>query len=131
MALELGLSIFQTSATTGELLSLLIHTAREAQRLKNECEAVRKHAEIVKGVLDKNQQILRNDECEKKLREVVEQLLHFVIWCKDTNFLQRVWEVTWKRRLPRLVQELMTWALILSVGTTVRIADSKSRGIMR
>ncbi|KAF5720071.1 serine threonine kinase [Fusarium mundagurra] len=116
--MELGLSIYQSSVTTGELLSLLINTAREARRLKNECEAVRKQAEIVKSVLDKNQEILRNDECEKKLRDVVKQLFQFVLWCKDANFLQRVWEVTWKKRLPRLVQELMTWALILSVGTT-------------
>ncbi|KAF3000079.1 hypothetical protein E8E13_002135 [Curvularia kusanoi] len=115
MSLDLGLAIYQSSATTGELISLIISTAREARRLKKECEAVRKRAEIVKGILDKNQQ---NDECEKKMREVVEQLLHFVIWCKDANFLQRVWEVTWKRRLPELVQDLTTWALILSVGTT-------------
>lgn len=90
--------------------------------MKSECDAVRKHAELVKGVLDKNQQVFQNDECEKKLREVVGQLLHFAIWCKDANFLQRVWEVSWKKRLPRLMQDLMTWALVLSVGTTVRVA---------
>lgn len=116
---DLGLAVYQTSTATGELLSLVIRTSLEARRLRKECEVVRKHAEIVKSVLDKNQQTLQNDKCEEKLREVVMQLLQFVNWCKDANFLQRAWEVIWRKRLPVLMQELMTWALILSVGTTV------------
>jgi hypothetical protein len=121
MTPDLGLSVYQSSVATGELLSLIIRTAREARRLKRECEVVRSHAEVVKRVLDKNKQTLQNVEGEKKLREVVEHLLRFVIWCKDANFLQRVWEVTWKKRLPGMIQELTTWVLILSVGTTVCI----------
>lgn len=120
MTADLGLAIYQSSATTGELLSLLIRITREARRLKNECETIRTHAKIVKGVLDKSQQILQNDDCEKNLRRVVNQLLQFATWCKVANVLQRAWEVIWKKRLPRLMQELITWALILSVGTTVR-----------
>ena len=121
MTPDLGLAVYQSSATTGELLSLIIRIAREARRLKRECEVVRSHAEVVKTVLDKNKQTLQNVEGEKKLREVVEHLLRFVIWCEDANFLQRVWEVTWKKRLPGMIQELTTWVLILSVGSTVCI----------
>jgi hypothetical protein len=65
MPFELGLIIYQNFATTGQLSSLIIHTAQEARRLEKGCEVVQKYAEIVESILNKNHQ---DDESDKKTR---------------------------------------------------------------
>lgn len=120
---ELGLAAFQASSECISLLVLIIRTAVKARRLQAECAEVERTARILKSVLDSNSNSIAfmDPEIVTKLSEVLREILEFVNVCQSSNLFDRLLEVSWKNRLPRLLKELMTWIAYFTMQTTVAL----------
>lgn len=120
---ELGLAAFQASSECIRLLVLIIRTAMKAKRLKAECAEAERTASILKSVLDSNSNsiALMDPEIVTKFSEVLREILEFVNVCQTSNLFDRLLEVSWKNRLPRLLKELMTWIAYFTMQTTVAL----------
>lgn len=120
---ELGLAAFQASSECIRLLVLIIRTAAKARRLKAECAEAERTASILKSVLNSNSNsiALMDPEIVTKLSEVLREILEFVNVCQSSNLFDRLLEVSWKNRLPRLLKELMTWIAYFTMQTTVAL----------
>jgi hypothetical protein len=116
---DLALAAFDTGVKSIELLIFVIKTAQEVRKLKSECEEVGNTASILKGVLEANQDVLKEQKTSVKLEKVLVEVSKFVVECKESNMLHRAWEVMWKHRLPGLLKEMMMWIALLSAETTV------------
>jgi hypothetical protein len=118
MSAELGLAAFDVAATSIHLLAFIIRSAQNVHQLPAECAQVKSIAVILKAGLDANQNVL-DQTLASKLNSVLQEVLRFVAECGQSNLGQRAWEVMWRRRLPKLLNEMMTWVAIVQAGATV------------
>lgn len=96
-------------------------------KLKSECQEVETIALVLKEVVENNQNVIKDQASFGGLQKVLEDVCKFVVECKQGNAIHRAWEVMWKQRLPSLLKEMMTWVIILNVGTTVEFASLISK----
>jgi hypothetical protein len=120
----LGLGAYGAAVTSAELLGFVIKTAGQVKRLKAECAEVQVIAVLLKGVIEKNKGILHDSQTAQKLESLLRSVAQFVVWCTQSNIIRRVWEVTWKHRLPALLKDMMLWVTLLSTETSVSVYSS-------
>ncbi|CEL05121.1 hypothetical protein ASPCAL06241 [Aspergillus calidoustus] len=118
MSAELGLAAFDVAATSIHLLVFIIRSAQNVHQLPAECAQVKSIAVVLKAGLDANQNVL-DQTLASKLNTVLQEVLRFVAECGQSNLGQRAWEVMWRRRLPKLLNEMMTWVAIVQAGATM------------
>ncbi|KAL6231533.1 kinase-like domain-containing protein [Aspergillus navahoensis] len=114
----LGLAAFGAGVTCFQLLSSIIKTVEKVQNMREECEKVKIIAMILEKGL-KRQEAVLDQQMFLKLEEVLQKVFGFVAVCGQSNLGQWAWEVTWKRRLPTLLNEMMTWVTIVQAEATV------------
>lgn len=127
MSPELGLAAFEVGVKSVEMLVYIIKTTQEVKRLKSECDKVNTTASILLEVLRRNNDVLKNQVTAKSLEDLLEKVSKFVTHCKASNIIQRAWEVMWKHQLPKLLQDMMTWVVLLTTETTVSLTRYASR----
>lgn len=116
---ELALAGFDTGLASIKLLRYIVQTAQKVKRLKTECEDIGKTAQIMLDVLNDNFEALKDKQTAQRLNEVLERLAKVVTECQRGNVLAKAWEVMWRRRLPGLMKDMMTWIALLTMETTV------------
>ena len=121
MTLEAGLAAFDSAVASVKLLIWIIKTAQEVIRFKKRCHKIGDLAITLKGVLEKNESTLKLQKTFGDLNKLLEDIGKFVVRCTtELNVAQRAWEVTWRKRLPKMLGELQSRTLYLIMETTVR-----------
>jgi hypothetical protein len=70
--------------------------------------------------LDWNEDVLRGFPSAEELKDLLKGVKSFVNQCStDSNVIQTVWEAIWKKRLPRMLEEMSKWALYLTLESSV------------
>ena len=119
MPADLGLAAYDAAVTCAQLLIFIIKTVQQVKRLKAECAEVQAIATLLKEVIDRNRAVLNQLQAAKKLEILLQNVSQFVVSCTQTNIVRRVWEVTWKHRLPTLLKGMMIWVTLLNTETSV------------
>lgn len=123
IAPEPGLAAFDTGVECIKIILYIIKTAEKVRALKRECAETAKAAKILKEVLDKNEDALKDSATATKLKTILDKLSKFVTDCQSSSVFHRTWEVMWKNQLPSLLKQLMTWIAYFTMQTTVRRSD--------
>lgn len=117
---EIGLAAFDTAVTSVKLLVWIIQTVQQVVRFKKTCGKIGELATTLKGVLEKNESTLKHQTTFGALNKLLEDIAKFVVRCTtELNIAQRVWEVIWRKRLPKMMGELQSSTLYLIMETTV------------
>lgn len=126
---ELGLAAFDTGVECIKIAVYIIRTAQNVRALKEECAETAKVAKILKDVLDKNPDALKESATAAKLKTLLDKLARFVTDCQSSNIFHRTWEVMWQHQLPGLLKQLMTWVAYFTMQTTVSQSCSSTFGL--
>jgi hypothetical protein len=117
---EIGLAAFDTAVTCVKLLVWIIQTTQKVIRFKKTCAKIGELAITLKGVLERNESTLGGQATFGTLNKLLEDIGKVVVRCTtELNLGQRVWEVIWRKRLPKMVGELQSSTLYLIMETTV------------
>jgi hypothetical protein len=115
-----GMAVFATSKDSAELLILIINTVRKVRRLRTECEQLGSLADFLQHTLEDHENALKDVKTEQKLRSQLLEVAVFVVFCtKKCNLLERVWEVTWEKRMPRMIGYLKDLVLYFIMEASV------------
>lgn len=114
----LGLAVFDTGVECIKIVTFIVQTTENVNALKIECAETAKAVQILKDVLDHNQDALKDSGTAIKLKNILEKFSTFVKDCQSSSVFHGTWEVMWKHQLPNLLKQLMTWIAYFNVQNT-------------
>ena len=114
-----ALNAFDTSVECVRLLIFITKTAQDVKHLRSKCHALAEVASELRNILESNKKALRDEKTAKQLKGTLENIACFVAACTDFNVFQKTWEIVWRKKLPSLQTEMMKWAILLGIETSV------------
>lgn len=120
---DLSLAAYSASIETSALLWQIISTARQALRLKKECQKIETVASLLNNIIAQRQRAVDGSTTAPKLEDLLGKVLAYVRQCQHSRRSQ-AWEVLWRRRLPVLTKNMLVWVTYLNMETVVSSCHS-------